>query len=180
MFSLLARYQGLCGSQKNTCTPVSIFSRACSAISAPWSHASDSRRWSGNDDGARDRLAHRLRSMPGQRRSILHTGDLSLSRSGRSLSATRRHWSLSASTSFWAKAVPMKAETTCRCGLGYVLGTTVLVRTPRRPRRPPPGNPRLGAEILVAATSPASNGLRGGTPRPGALISRSHRIRRRH
>jgi cob(I)alamin adenosyltransferase len=41
--------QGLWVSQKYTCRPVSIRSRACCAISDPWSHVSDRRSCSGKE-----------------------------------------------------------------------------------------------------------------------------------
>ena len=48
VFSFVARCHGLRGSQKNTCSPLSIRSRACWAISAPWSQVSDRRSCSGS------------------------------------------------------------------------------------------------------------------------------------
>ena len=43
VFSFVPRCHGLRGSQKNTCSPVSIRSWACWAISAPWSQVRDRR-----------------------------------------------------------------------------------------------------------------------------------------
>ena len=48
VFSFVDRCHGLRGSQKNTCSPLSIRSRACWAISAPWSQVSDRRSCSGS------------------------------------------------------------------------------------------------------------------------------------
>jgi hypothetical protein len=50
--SFVPRCHGLCGSQKKTFTPVSIFNRACCDISAPWSQVSDRRSCSGKCSGA--------------------------------------------------------------------------------------------------------------------------------
>jgi hypothetical protein len=49
VFSLEPRCQGLLGSQKYTCTPLSMVNWAWRAISTPWSQVSDRRNWTGND-----------------------------------------------------------------------------------------------------------------------------------
>jgi hypothetical protein len=45
VFSLEPRCQGLLGSQKYTCTPLSTVNWAWRAISTPWSHVSERRSW---------------------------------------------------------------------------------------------------------------------------------------
>src|SRR5215472_19192292 len=44
VFSLVPRCQGLCGSQKYTCTSVATVNSLCLAISSPRSHVSERRR----------------------------------------------------------------------------------------------------------------------------------------
>ena len=74
VFSFVPRCHGLCGSQKQTATLVSIHSRACWAISVPWSQVSDRRSCSGKlVILARNRVAHRPGVVPGQRRPVLRT-----------------------------------------------------------------------------------------------------------
>src|SRR4029453_8480016 len=72
VFSLVPRCHGLCGSQKNTCRPVSIRSRACWASSAPWSQVNDRRSCSGSvttrgGDGVPDGLG----AVSGQRGAVV-------------------------------------------------------------------------------------------------------------
>src|SRR5215469_10972367 len=87
---------------------------------------------------------------------------------GRSWSATCRHWILAASASSWAKAVPMKAETTraLLAGMGQHIAHEV------HPAALPGGVQDLGDGSLQALMGIRDNQLDATQTAPGELAQK--------